>query len=121
MSDAELLKHDTRARERLLRQGAITPEQVRAYLDSLPELADKCDVLAMEQPAVLRSDSERHSTPAMARTVDPVARVIQPAVEVECDDEDVLASEPDGAPDSEPHDTDQPSADERLDAERESP
>ncbi len=89
MSDAELLKYDIRARERLLRQGANTPEQIRAYLDALPDLADRCDALPVDQPALLRSESERH-----ARAVEPAARMMAPAPEAEDNEPPTARADP---------------------------
>jgi hypothetical protein len=75
MSDAELLKYDTRARERLLRSGAITAEQVRAYVESLPDKADRCDQVSVDQPALHRGESERPAGLVPARTMEAGARM----------------------------------------------
>jgi hypothetical protein len=119
MSDVELLMYDTRARERLLRQGAISPEQVRAYLDALPELAEKCEALPVDQPALLRSESERHAAAAPARMIEPPPRVIAAPPDIVSEEES--AGEPEEAPDSATIDGDQSSPSDQLDAEQESP
>ena len=81
MSDAELLKYDTRARERLLRSGVITAEQVRIYLESLPDGLDKSEAVAVDQPALHRGEGERHGAGAPARALDAGTRVAAPAPE----------------------------------------
>ncbi len=106
MSDAELLMYDTRARERLLRQGAVTPEQLRAYLDALPELAEKCEALPVDQPALLRPESERHAAALVARAVEPPARVVAAPPDIVAEDEP--ADEPEGIPESATDEVDQP-------------
>jgi hypothetical protein len=114
MSDAELLLYDTRARERLLRQGALTPEQLRAYLDALPELMEKCEPLPVDQPALLRPESERHAAPAPAP-----ARVIEPAARVVAAPPGIL--DEDEPPDSATSEADQPSSSAEPGVEQEGP
>jgi len=116
MSDAELLLYDTRARERLLRQGALTPEQLRAYLDALPELMEKCEALPVDQPALLRPESERHAAPAPARAVEPPARVVAAPPDVVGEDEP-----PGEPPDSATNEADQPSPSAEPGVEQENP
>jgi hypothetical protein len=116
MSDAELLQYDTRARERLLRQGALTPEQLRAYLDALPELIDKCEALPVDQPALLRPESERHAAPAPARAVEPPARVVAAPPDIVSEDEP-----PGETPDYATNEVDQPSPSDEPGAEQENP
>jgi hypothetical protein len=119
MSDAELLMYDTRARERLLHQGALTPEQIRAYLDALPELMDKCEALPVDQPALLRSESERHAVPAPARAVEPPARVVAAPPDIVGEDEP--PGEPESVPDSAMNEADQPSPSAEPGADQENP
>jgi hypothetical protein len=119
MSDAEVLLYDTRARERLLRQGALSPEQLRAYLEALPELADKCEALPVDQPALIRPESERHAALAPPRPIEAPARVVAAPPDIESEDEP--PGEPEAAPDSATNEADQPSPSAEPGAERESP
>jgi hypothetical protein len=119
MSDAELLMYDTRARERLLRQGALTAEQVRAYLDALPELMERCEALPVDQPALLRPEGERHAAPAPARAIEPPARVVAAPPDVVTEDD--LPDEPESGPDSATGEAEQPSPSAEPGAERENP
>ncbi|MFC1643037.1 hypothetical protein ACFL5O_10210, partial [Myxococcota bacterium] len=70
MNDAELLKYDVRVRERLLRSGAINPALVQEYLESLSDLTDRSDPIPLDQPALLRSESERRLGVPAPRTIE---------------------------------------------------
>lgn len=52
MRDPEMFKYDVRVRERMLRGGRITPEEVNERLQALPDLESECEDVVLPQPAL---------------------------------------------------------------------
>ncbi len=52
MRDPEMFKYDVRVRERMLRAGRITPEEVSRVLDALPDLETFIESVPLNQPAL---------------------------------------------------------------------
>lgn len=58
MSDRELFMYDVRVRDRFLSEGAITKADVDRRLAALPDLADQCEDVDLEQPALSAEPDE---------------------------------------------------------------
>ena len=58
MSDRELFMYDVRVRDRFLSEGAITKADVDRRLATLPDLADQCEEVDLEQPALSTEPAE---------------------------------------------------------------
>lgn len=58
MSDRELFMYDVRVRDRFLTEGAITKADVDRRLAALPDLADQCEEVDLEQPALSTEPDE---------------------------------------------------------------
>ncbi len=52
MRDPEMFKYDVRVRERMLRAGRITTEEVSRVLDALPDLETSIESVSLNQPAL---------------------------------------------------------------------
>ncbi len=52
MRDPELFKYDVRVRERMLRAGRITGEEITQVLEGLPDLEGAAEVVPLNQPAL---------------------------------------------------------------------
>jgi hypothetical protein len=52
MSERELFLYDVRVRDRFLTEGVITKADVDRRLATLPDLADHCEEVNLEQPAL---------------------------------------------------------------------
>jgi hypothetical protein len=52
MRDPEMFKYDVRVRERMLRAGRITTEEVSRVLDALPDLETSIESVTLNQPAL---------------------------------------------------------------------
>ena len=52
MSERELFLYDVRVRDRFLTEGVITKADVDRRLATLPDLADHCEEVDLEQPAL---------------------------------------------------------------------
>ncbi len=52
MRDPEMFKYDVRVRERMLRAGRITNEDVGRILDALPDLEGSIEAVPLNQPAL---------------------------------------------------------------------
>ena len=52
MSERELFMYDVRVRDRFLTEGVITKADVDRRLATLPDLADHCEEVNLEQPAL---------------------------------------------------------------------
>ena len=52
MRDPEMFKYDVRVRERMLRAGRITNEEVGRILDALPDLESSIEAVPLNQPAL---------------------------------------------------------------------
>ena len=58
MSDRELFMYDVRVRDRFLSEGAITKADVERRLAALPDLAEQCEDVDLEQPALSTEPDE---------------------------------------------------------------
>ena len=58
MSDRELFMYDVRVRDRFLSEGAITKADVERRLAALPDLAEQCEEVDLEQPALSTEPDE---------------------------------------------------------------
>lgn len=52
MRDPEMFKYDVRVRERMLRGGRITTEEVNVLLQALPDVESECEDVLLPQPAL---------------------------------------------------------------------
>jgi len=52
MRDPEMFKYDVRVRERMLRGGRITVEEVTSLLQALPDVESECEDVLLPQPAL---------------------------------------------------------------------
>ena len=52
MRDPEMFKYDVRVRERMLRGGRITVEEVSSLLQALPDVESECEDVLLPQPAL---------------------------------------------------------------------
>jgi len=52
MRDPEVFKYDVRVRDRMLRAGRITPDEVNQLLHGLPDLEGECEEVPLAQPAL---------------------------------------------------------------------
>lgn len=52
MRDPEKFKYDVRVRERMLRGGRITVEEVNSLLQALPDVEGECEDVLLPQPAL---------------------------------------------------------------------
>jgi hypothetical protein len=52
MRDPEMFKYDVRVRERMLRGGRITVEEVNGLLQALPDVESECEDVLLPQPAL---------------------------------------------------------------------
>ncbi len=71
MRDPDMFKYDVRVRERMLRAGRITAEDVSRVLEALPDLETSIESVPLNQPALdvaaLSASTTRQSfPPAMA-------------------------------------------------------
>jgi hypothetical protein len=104
MSQFDLFKHDVRVRERMLRKGLMTEAEQDAHLSGLHDLESQCDRLALQQPALGRSEVEPHSerlTPAVPPVPAPSfesARVEAPPEPMRAEAAPEPASAPEAAP-----------------------
>ena len=58
MSDRELFMYDVRVRDRFLSEGSISKADVDRRLAALPDLADQCEEVDLEQPALSTEPAE---------------------------------------------------------------
>ena len=52
MRDPEMFKYDVRVRDRMLRGGRISAEEVNGILETLPDLDGECEAVPLNQPAL---------------------------------------------------------------------
>ena len=52
MRDPDMFKYDVRVRDRMLRAGRITSDDVGRLLDALPDLEASIEAVALNQPAL---------------------------------------------------------------------
>jgi len=52
MRDPEMFKYDVRVRERMLRGGRITVEEISGLLQALPDVESECEDVLLPQPAL---------------------------------------------------------------------
>ena len=52
MRDPEMFKYDVRVRERMLRGGRITVDEVNGLLQALPDVESECEEVLLPQPAL---------------------------------------------------------------------
>jgi len=81
MSDRELFMYDVRVRDRFLSEGAITKADVERRLAALPDLAEQCEEVDLEQPALSTEPDETVvATPVELR---PSVERLQPSFAAE--------------------------------------
>lgn len=83
MSDADLFKYDVRVRERMLQAGRVTAEEIKAHMESLPDVAERCEDTITVQPALARPEPEPAAVvPSGAPTLHaaPSPAVFTPAI-----------------------------------------
>jgi len=79
MSERELFMYDVRVRDRFLTEGVITKADVDRRLAALPDLADQCEDVDLEQPALsTEPDESVVTTPVDLR---PSVERLQPSFE----------------------------------------
>ena len=79
MSDRELFMYDVRVRDRFLSEGAITKADVDRRLAALPDLADHCEEVDLEQPALSTEPDE--TVAAAPVELRPSVERLQPSFE----------------------------------------
>jgi hypothetical protein len=74
MREPDMFKFDVRVRERMLRSGRITTEDVNRVLEALPDLENSVESVALNQPAfdatVMAASAARQSFPPAASSDD---------------------------------------------------
>ncbi len=68
MRDPDIFKYDVRVRERMLRAGRITNDEIVHVLDALPDLEASAEVVPLNQPAL---DSAPAGSAAAVRQSSP--------------------------------------------------
>jgi hypothetical protein len=68
MRDPDIFKYDVRVRDRMLRAGRITTEEIARVLDALPDLDASLEIVTLNQPAldaaaVAAASAPRQSVP----------------------------------------------------------
>lgn len=66
MSNGELFKYDVRVRERFVTGGEITKSDVERYLTALVDVADQCEDVDLEQPALAKEADSSKEPPVEA-------------------------------------------------------
>ena len=83
MRDPEMFKFDVRVRERMLRGGRITVDEVNGLLQSLPDVESECEDVLLAQPALDLAAAA--AAPARQVAVSPVPALSE-AEEVQDDE-----------------------------------
>ena len=83
MRDPEMFKYDVRVRDRMLRAGRISVEEVNGLLAALPDSESECEVVALNQPALDLAASQT----VTARQSNPPAPLNDVSSPDESDDE----------------------------------
>lgn len=96
MSDRELFMYDVRVRDRFLSEGAITKADIDRRLAALPDLADQCEEVDLEQPALSTEPDE--TVVAAPVELRPNVERLQPAFGAEAPREATPASAESPAP-----------------------
>lgn len=58
MTDRELFKYDVRVRERFVAEGAITKSDLERHLSALADVAEQCEEVELEQPALSKEQED---------------------------------------------------------------
>jgi len=66
MRDPEIFKFDVRVRDRLLKSGRLTTEDLTKQLESLSDVEENAVALELDQPALGRSDGSAANRPSIA-------------------------------------------------------
>lgn len=66
MREPDIFKFDIRVRERLLKSGRVTIEELKKQIEALPDIEDEGVELGLEQPAVGRTDGAALNRPSVA-------------------------------------------------------
>lgn len=69
MRDPEMFKFDVRVRDRLLKSGRLTTEDLGKQLESLTDVEDNSVALELDQPALGRPDGTSSHRASMAPPV----------------------------------------------------
>jgi hypothetical protein len=69
MREPEIFKFDVRVRERLLKSGRVTTEELTKQIESLPDVEENLVDLGLEQPALGRADGAFVNRPSVAPPV----------------------------------------------------
>lgn len=80
MRDPEMFKYDVRVRERMVKAGRLSSDELSKQLAALPDVEENAVSIELEQPALGRADGSGTS-----RTSAPpppvVAAIVEPEVE----------------------------------------
>lgn len=66
MREPEIFKFDVRVRERLLKSGRVTTEELTKQMESLQDVEENSIDLGLDQPALGRSDGTVVNRPSVA-------------------------------------------------------
>jgi hypothetical protein len=87
MRDPDMFKYDVRVRDRMLRAGRITTDDVSRILDALPDLETSVESVPLNQPAL---DATAASTTTTRQSYPPPASVPDEGDDEEPDEGDTL-------------------------------
>jgi len=71
MRDPDMFKYDVRVRERMLRAGRITTEDVSRILDALPDLETAVESVPLNQPALDATAASAASVSTLRQSYPP--------------------------------------------------
>jgi len=80
MRNPDVFKYDVRVRDRMLRAGRITSEEVGRILEALPDLESSVESVPLNQPAL--------DAAAMATSASVIRQTYPPVADSDDDDED---------------------------------
>jgi hypothetical protein len=66
MREPDIFKFDVRVRERLLKSGRLTLEELGKQIEGLPDIEELAVNLELDQPALGRSDGSSANRPSIA-------------------------------------------------------
>ncbi|MGC4070499.1 MAG: hypothetical protein QM784_38705 [Polyangiaceae bacterium] len=66
MRDPEIFKFDVRVRERMLKSGRLSSDELATQLESLSDVEENAIALELDQPALGRADGASLNRPSIA-------------------------------------------------------
>ena len=66
-----LMDFDVRVRDRNVKANLLKPEQVKTYIDALPDVADNADAVSVWQPGFPQPERHVHAAPPAAAVSEP--------------------------------------------------